>query len=128
MKRLLNCIWGTRKGRIFLVVLSIILCTHFWLTWRIHRLVDHFCRKTINQESLSFRDVVLVYDDLLEPLRDELSNGFRISTRPYDAFEFDFTRCTHTAFVTTKTHRLGLRLRFDPFRNKFHVVGYWTIK
>jgi hypothetical protein len=131
MKRILRTLrWfhTTTKGRLTVGVLILLLICHIWLTWRIHRFVDHFCQATIMGESLMDPDIVLVHDDLLEPLKSELELGYTISTRPYDAFEFDFPRCTHSAFVTTSSNNRGLRLRFDPFRNQFHVVGYWTVR
>ena len=118
----------TKKGRLILGIALLFLATHIWLTWRIHRFVDHFCQASITGESLSHPDVVLVRDNLLEQMKKELNDGYIIKTKPYDAFEFDFPKCTHTAYVITATHKKGLRLRFDPIRNQFHVVGYWTIK
>jgi hypothetical protein len=122
-------IWETRVKRIALIVILSVLTVHLWLTWRIHRFVDHFCKATITAKSLSHPDIVFVYDDLLAgPIANELSLGYKISTRPYDACEFEFLRCTHSAFIRTANHRTGLRLRFDLFRNQFHVVGYWTVE
>ena len=129
MTKVLKWVGCSRRRRIIATAVLSLLLGHLWLTWRIHRFVDHFCRATIEGTTLCDPDVVFVYDHLLKgPLGDELKSGSRISTRPYDAFEFKFARCTHSAFVTTATHRTGLRLRFDPFRNQFHVVGYWTIR
>lgn len=128
IRRILRWVLATNKGRLLLGVLLAFLVGHAWLTWRIHRFVDHFCQATIKSESLAAPDVVLVHDDLLDPLIDELREGYTITTRPYDAFGFEFPKCTHTAYVTTKSHRRGLRLRFDPSRNQFHVVGYWTVR
>ena len=127
-RRALRWFYTTTKGRLTFGVLLLLLIGHIWLTWRIRHFVDHFCQATIKGESLSTPDAVLVYDELLDPLRSELEEGYTISTRPYDAFEFEFPRCTHSAFVTTRSNSRGLRLRFDPFRNQFHVVGYWTVR
>ena len=127
-RRILGWLFSTKPGRIVVGVMLTLLIGHFWLTWRIHRFVDHFCQATLRGESLSDPDVVLIHDNILAPLGAEMREGYTITTRPYDAAEFEFPRSTHTAFVTTRSHQRGLRLRFDPFRNQFHVVGYWTIR
>ena len=124
--KILKWLVSTWKGRIVLVGLGFLLSGHIWLTWRIHRFVNHFCQATIAGTSLKHPDVVFVYDHLLEPLKDELPDGYRITTRPYDVHDFEFCKVTHSAFVATNRQKRGLRLRFDLLRNQFHVVGYWT--
>jgi hypothetical protein len=118
----------TWRGRIILLVVGVVLVGQFWLTWRIHRFTTHFCQATIAGTSLDHPDVVFVHQHLLDALKDELSEGYQISVRPYDAFAFEFLNVTHTAFVATHRQKRGLRLRFDPVHNVFHIVGYWTVE
>lgn len=108
-------------------VLAIALLLHGWLTWRIHRFSNHFCEAAAKGASLQHDDVVIVHEHLLDDLGTEQRAGYEVSTRPYDVFDWEFPRCTHTAFIETASRKQGLRLRFDPWRNKFHVVGSWTV-
>ena len=95
----------TWKGRTMLVVIGVVLVGQCWLTWRIHRFTNAFCKATIAGAPLEHADVVFVPQHLLEALQDELSEGYRLSVRPYDAFAFEFLKVTHTVFVETHTQK-----------------------
>ncbi len=112
----------------FIIVALILLVIHLHLTYRIHRFTVSICENTIKGQSLKNPDIVSIHDTLLDGMKNDLISGYRISVVPYDACEFEFPKVTHSAFISTKSQERALRIRYDPFRNQFHIVGWWTVR
>jgi hypothetical protein len=114
--------------RLVIIVLGVIFVVHFYLTCRIHRFAASICENTIKGQSLQNADIVYIRDTILQDMKADLMTGYRISVVPYDALEFEFPRVTHTVYISTESRQRALRIRYDPFRDQFHIVGFWTIR
>jgi hypothetical protein len=92
---------------------------------RVERLTRHLATAAIHRTSPDDPDIVLAAPWLEE--LDDLREGYKVRITHRDYFN-EPERVTHNVYVSTERWERGIRLRYDPNRDKFHMVGYWTIR
>jgi len=93
--------------------------------WRVEAICEHLARSAVEGTSPDHPDIVLAIQ-WLDRMADDMRDGYEI--RITDKDEFDDPDVTHNARFIGDDWEIGIRLRYDAGRDKFHMVGYWTIR
>ncbi len=90
---------------------------------RLKAICEHLVRSAIEGTSPDHSDIVSA-TQYLDRMADDMRDGYKVRITDKDD---DDPRVTHTAYFISDDWGIGLRFRYDPDRDKFHIVGYWTI-
>ena len=103
------------------------VAANLWLTHRIKCGLRHAIEKIHRGAEIDSDTFWTIGPATISVLEDVTQKPYSISVRPFDWVESG-RLVTHTAFVSSDTKEIRVRLKYNPFSGKFHIVGYATIR
>ncbi|MDI1313911.1 hypothetical protein [Prosthecobacter sp.] len=104
---------------------------------RVRKIGEFFCQSSLNgttdklKGSREVPDVVVVgqrIPDLLAKMRPGLIKGYKIEVQRGEPAAFvgqePDSRVTHTLIIRCEDDAILLRMGYDSYRDRFHLVGY----
>lgn len=101
---------------------------------RLKNIGEYFCQQVLAgttdqlKDSRNVPDVVRVgqsLPDVLAEMRPDIQQGYIVESaegEPESAGKDE--RVTHSLFIRCDAHAICLRMRYDPIKDNFHIVGY----
>lgn len=96
---------------------------------RIQSIAEAMIQSAIDQSDFDHPDAISPVN-YLKNIRDDLRDSYRIQVTEGDMLEYDedLIKASHSVVINTKNYDKGLRFRYDEEVDRYHIMGYWTIR
>jgi hypothetical protein len=117
----------SRRWVWFALFLAIaLLGANFLLVSKIKTGLRAIASNNTGQSHSESAEFVYIGPATAEVVRKITSKPYSIRVLPFDWLG-EGLAVTHTAIMESAAGKIGVRLRFDPFLGKFHIVGFYSI-